>query len=1067
MTPDSVVSLEDYAKRCVEIGSKVLSSIEHGWQGQYYNAYDIAKKYDLKFIFGTEGYWVKNRLEKDNTNGHIIILAKNEIGRRAINSVLSEANETGYYYKPRLDLELLLSLPPKDVFLTSACIAFWKYADIEDIILQLHNYFKDNFMLEVQNHNVDNQKIINQRILKLSEDNNIQIIAGCDSHYIYPNQKNDRTDFLNSKNIYYEDEDNWYMDFPTDEELYNRFIEQGVLSKKQIEQTINNTNLILEFDNLEFNDDIKLPTIFTDKTQEEKDKMFKQKISYEWNKVKNTIPKDKIKEYINVIVFEVNTIIKTKVTDYFLLDYYLVKKGKERGGIITQSGRGSGVCYYINKLLGFTQVDRIAAKIQMYPERFISEARIIESKQMPDLDLNLGNPEIFAQAQENLLGIGHSYPMIAPGTLKAKGAFKMYARVSNIDPSVANEVTQQIEKYEEDLKYLEEDEKDTIDIYDYIDKQFYHVLKESEKYKGIIDSKKAHACGYLIYNGDIKSEIGLIRCKSESTGKDVITTVIDGATADKHGFLKNDLLKVDVVTINDNVYKKLNIEPLTVDELLEITKNDQKTWGIYSKGITMCINQVEKESTTKKVMKYAPTNIIELSYFIAAIRPGFKSMYHTFESKQPFTYNIKALDKLIQTPEMPYSFICFQEQVMKVLNYVGIPIEESYNIIKSISKKKKEVVLKAKEQVIDGFYNRVHEEEPNLTKDEIKEKSNQVWTIIESCISYLFNAPHAYCVSIDSLTGAYLKANYPYEFYETVLQLYSEKNKKDKLAKIKREMLEYFNINTGKIKFGIDNRGFKAYKKEGFIAEDLSSIKFLSSKIAEELFELSKNKYNNFLDLLIDIQEKTSVDARGKNILSYLNYFQDYAQNQKILDYIQLFNEYYDRKSIKKDKLPEELKLVISKYSKETDKTYKDLDTYGLLLYLWDTIPNNKINLLDQIKWEQEHLGNIETKIPNLGYQIGCVLEVNTKYSPVIIVYNLADGQEKRYKISKKIFKNEHILQVNDFVAIMTIETKSGQKKVENKWVTTDTYDEWITSYYKCSSEKLSEYINKISSVEI
>jgi DNA polymerase III alpha subunit len=131
-----------------------LSSVEHGWQGRYFEVYDIAKKfctnykcmdkcykcncYDnkcenyktgLKFIFGAEAYWVKDRHEKDMTNAHIIILAKNEKGRRAINKMLSQANIDGFYKVPRVDLELLLSLPREDVFLTSACIAFWKYED--------------------------------------------------------------------------------------------------------------------------------------------------------------------------------------------------------------------------------------------------------------------------------------------------------------------------------------------------------------------------------------------------------------------------------------------------------------------------------------------------------------------------------------------------------------------------------------------------------------------------------------------------------------------------------------------------------------------------------------------------------------------------------------------------------------------------------------------------------------------------------------------------------------------------------------------------------------------------
>ena len=198
---DSAAMPEEYAKRAVELGHKVISSVEHGWQGYYHQTFELAKKYGLKFVFGTEAYWVKNRFDKDRSNNHMIILAKNENGRRAINRILSDANETGYFYKPRVDLELILSLPANDVFITSACVGFWSYEDIDDIVLELHNYFKDNFMLEIQYHNTDKQKQLNLHIKQLSEQHNIQMIVGLDSHYILPEQSVERDDILAGRNI--------------------------------------------------------------------------------------------------------------------------------------------------------------------------------------------------------------------------------------------------------------------------------------------------------------------------------------------------------------------------------------------------------------------------------------------------------------------------------------------------------------------------------------------------------------------------------------------------------------------------------------------------------------------------------------------------------------------------------------------------------------------------------------------------------------------------------------------------------------------------------------------------
>lgn len=288
-TPDSSVRNEEYAKRAVELGHKVISSVEHGWQGYYFETYELAKKYNLKCVIGAEAYWVKDRLaedengSKDKSNHHILILAKNNNGREALNDVLSEANISGYYYKPRLDLDLILSLPVNDVFVTSACIAFSGYEDIDDIILKLHNHFKDNFMLEIQYHNTDAQKKWNKHLLDMSNEFGIELIVGLDSHYIYENQKEQRDIVLEAKGIRYDDEEGWYMDYPDDETIMNRFLEQGIFTREQIQKAMDNTDIALTFDDYDdvpiFNKEIKLPTLYPGETKEQKDKRYSLLIS--------------------------------------------------------------------------------------------------------------------------------------------------------------------------------------------------------------------------------------------------------------------------------------------------------------------------------------------------------------------------------------------------------------------------------------------------------------------------------------------------------------------------------------------------------------------------------------------------------------------------------------------------------------------------------------------------------------------------------------------------------------------------------------------------------------------
>lgn len=453
---DSTAINEDYAKRAVELGHKVISSVEHGWQGYYHQCFELSQrctKYDinneqckeckkknlcksqecyehLKFIFGVEAYWVKDRqkeypvidkntgkekvnkdgsvqMAKDRRNNHIILLAKNENGRQAINEILSEANETGYYFRPRVDLELLLSLPPDDVMVTTACVAFWRYEDSEEIVKELYDHFGDNFYLEIQYHDTDSQKALNSRILKLSEKYGIEMIVGLDSHYIYPEQAKEREYMMLTNGSHYDDdgEVGWYMDYPDDETVMQRFLDQGIFTREQIQRAMDNTDVLLDFEGYDklpdgspnpiFTKDIKLPTLYDGKheidgkmlpklTQEECNKEYSKLISKLFKEYTESVPKEEYSTYFDGVKNEVQVIKDTNMSDYFLIDYYIVKRALEKGGVLTDSGRGSAVGYFTNTLLGFSKVDRFKSPIKLYPERFISKSRILETKSLPD-----------------------------------------------------------------------------------------------------------------------------------------------------------------------------------------------------------------------------------------------------------------------------------------------------------------------------------------------------------------------------------------------------------------------------------------------------------------------------------------------------------------------------------------------------------------------------------------------------------------------------------------------------------------------------------------------------------
>ena len=748
IVPDSVVTNEDYCKRAVELGHSIISSCEHGTQGDYRECATLAEKYGLRWRYVTEAYFVIDRLaetdgKRDTTNAHMILAAKTEKGIGDLNELLSEANMTGYYGRPRIDLQLLMELDPADVFITTACLGgVFKYGfdEAERIIRTIESRFHGSFMLEVQNHNTDKQKEVNRFLLRMYRQYGIPLIMGVDSHYIYPEDAEARDKRLEANGLHYDDEDGFYMDYPSDDEAYERFVRQGVLPPALIREAMENTNVFLTFEDVKLDRSKKLPTIYPDLTQEERNEKYRQLVRERWEAYKGGVSPVMWDEYEAGIQYEVDTITSTNMSDYFLLDYELVRRGKELGGMLTYTGRGSGPSYFTNTLLGFSSVDRFALPVTMYPDRFISKDRLLAGN-LPDLDLNCGDVAPFAQAQAEVMGEWRSAPMIAFGTMKRSAAWKMYCRANDVPFDVANAISESLKEYEEDCKYADETEREDIDARDYVPSEFHEYLLKSESYLGVINSISPHPCAYLLCQKDIRREIGIYRINSGqgSKKKVIYAAFITGATAEAYGYLKNDLLKVTVVKVNAEVYKRAGIPQPSVPELLELTRGDQLTWDMYAKGYTLGLNQAEKPKSTEKVMRYKPKNISEMSAFVAGIRPAFQSMINTLLERRHFSYGIPSLDKLLQTPEMPDSFILYQEQMMKVLQYGSFTPPESYSSIKAIAKKHPEKVLPLKERFLKGFASRLIADE-GVSEDVAEKTSQDVWTIISDACGYGFNS---------------------------------------------------------------------------------------------------------------------------------------------------------------------------------------------------------------------------------------------------------------------------------------------------------------------------------------
>lgn len=560
-------------------------------------------------------------------------------------------------------------------------------------------------------------------------------------------------------------------------------------------------------------------------------------------------------------------------------------------------------------------------------------------------------------------------------------------------------------------------------------------------------------------------------------------------------------------------------------------------WDVYAKGATIGINQVEKTGTTARVAKYHPTNISELCAFVAAIRPGFASMYKTFESRQPFKYGVKSFDELIQTEEMPNSFVLYQEMEMAALHYAGIPMSECYTAIKNIAKKRVEKVLAYKDTFISGFANAIMRDE-GKPEDAAKELAGELWTIIEDSSRYSFNAcvsgdtiirqwntrmetvetmynamhnnthylhevyarhgygygyslapmglyknrivdirfagvqrlykvtlengkgtyikctenhkfptpygikelselsvgdelywmsnemiyqikidriapqalrkkiisiedfgeaptydvemaepdhnfatetgiitsnSHSYCVSLDSLYGAWLKAHHPVEFYEVFINQMEEKGDKDRAQDAKREAEEYFGIKFLPYRYGQDNRAPIADVEKRIITKSLTSVKGFGKTLARELYQCSKNDFKYFVDVLKWLDERSIKEAKVTPLIQ-IDYFQQFGNSAELSRIMRMFDFFKQgtMKTIRKEKLAgSELEHIVARHATDRNvkneelKTYTITDMTAILHECEDYIKSlniSEINLKVKMQNQLDILGYIDIK---------------------------------------------------------------------------------------------------------
>ena len=563
-------------------------------------------------------------------------------------------------------------------------------------------------------------------------------------------------------------------------------------------------------------------------------------------------------------------------------------------------------------------------------------------------------------------------------------------------------------------------------------KEWKNLIEESKRFIGVVESVSESPCSMLLYDKPVRRKIGIVRTKTR------MCCILDGYNCDKYKYLKNDYL---TTTVWDIISKVCNLANIKIPSIMELESMlDEKTFAIYDRGLTCTINQVDSEWATGLIQRFKPRSLKDMSGFVAIVRPGCASLLDDYIDRKPYTTGVESLDEILT--DGAHRMI-YQELIMKYLIWLGIKETGSYDIIKKIAKKKfKEVELSAlKKELEAGWIKQVCE---------IKGFA-ETWQVVQDAAKYSFNASHSLSYALDSLYGAYLKAHYPLEYYTVVFETYADDFKRT--ARLTKECA-CFGIKLESAKFGMSGAGYIMDRENNTIYKGVQAIKDLNSAVGDEMYVLRTNTYHNFIELLFDINTKTSADKTKVVALIKVGFFDEYGDINYLLACYDLFRKYVKtdgkvRKQFDKNSLDSISYSIIKKYSaKETEKQFKEVNIPAVLNELAKHLEYDKCTLSEKCGYQLELLGYVDIKDDKYS-GLGYVVEINTKYTPRLTIYSLKNGTNIQCKIPKRIF-NMNPIKEGNIVRIGKTEYKPKQKFVDNEWVPVEGSKElWVNTYRK------------------
>jgi len=798
---DGAVKIPDLLKHTKEKGMNALALTDHGNLFGVIEFYKTALKYGIKPIIGMEAYIAENSLEEKNPNenlSHLTLIAENEKGYKNLLYLSTVSYLKGFYYKPRIDKELLRK-NSEGLIALSGCLK----GEIPQKILRgdeegakkallefLDIFGKENFYLELQEIGLEENIIVNKKLLEFAAQFNVNIVATNDVHFLTP-QDHLLQDVLICIQTGKKLDDEKRLRIRTNK-IYLRSPAEMWEIFGEVEEALTNTLVIAERANVKLELDptrVHLPKFEIPEGYRDADDFLRQ-LAVEGLKRKfnGKIPE----EYERRLDYELQVMKEMGFSGYFLIIWDLVREARRRG-IPVGPGRGSAVGSLVLYALDVTEIDPI--RYNLIFERFLNPERISP----PDVDMDFSDikREQLIEYLRNKYGEESVAQIITFGRVMAKGVIRDVARVLGFPYKEADRIAKLIPNGADLGEAMEQVPE--LKALPAKGEKYKMLFDISRRIEGQIRNISTHAAGLVIAPGKIYEHAPLYK-STDGT----ISTQFDMKSLEELGLLKIDLLGLRTLTIIDWTVEEVRRRHDPDFRIEDIPLDDQLTYELLSRGETQGIFQLESEGFQNVLRRIKPTKFEDLIAIVALYRPGpIKSgMLESFIRRKRGEEKVEYLhEKLEEVLGETYGVIAYQEQVMQIASTLaGFSMGEADLLRRAMGKKKVEIMEKQRVQFVEG-----------CVKNGIsREEAEKIFKAIEPFAGYGFNKSHAAGYALLAYRTAYLKAHYPLEFLTANLS--AEMNTQDFQKKIYKFVAEArrlgFNvlppdINRSKYRFSI------------------------------------------------------------------------------------------------------------------------------------------------------------------------------------------------------------------------------------------------------------------------